>query len=74
MLLGVTAATLLYLFAAELFTGFLYPTPGTVIAYYQAASLPSGLFMGILVVAVALIVTGWAMAYTKRLGRMLGAG
>ncbi len=71
MLLVVTAATLLYLFAAELFTGFLYPTPGTVIAYYQAASLPSGLFMGILVVAVALVVIGWAGAYSKRLGRTL---
>ena len=71
MLLVVTVATLTYLFAAELFTGFLYPTPGTVIAYYQAASLPSGLFMGILVLAVVLGVIGWAGAYSKRLGRTL---
>jgi NADH-quinone oxidoreductase subunit L len=69
MLVVVTIVTLIYLFAAEQFTGFLYPTPETVTTYYQAASLPSGLFVGILVVAVVLIVTGWAMAYTKRLGR-----
>jgi NADH-quinone oxidoreductase subunit L len=69
MLLVVTVATLFYLFAAEQFTGFLYPTPETVTAYYQAASLPSGLFVGILVVAVALVVIGWAGAYSKRLGR-----
>ena len=71
MLLVVTVTTLIYLFAAELFTHFLYPTPETVTAYYQAAALPSGLFVGILVVAVALIVFGWALSYTKRLGRML---
>ena len=69
MLLVVTIATLVYLFAAEEFTSFLYPNPETVAAYYQAASLPSGLFAGILVVAIALIFTGWVMAYTKRLGR-----
>ncbi len=70
MLVVVTIATLAYLFAAEEFTSFLYPK-ATEIAYYQAASLPSGLFAGILVVAIALIFTGWVMAYTKRLGRTL---
>jgi NADH-quinone oxidoreductase subunit L len=69
MLVVVTIVTLLYLFAAEQFTAFLYPTPETVTAYYEAASLPRGLFVAILVVAAALTVTGWAMAYTKRLGR-----
>ena len=70
MLVVVTIATLVYLFSAEVFTRFLYPK-AKEIAYYQAASLPSGLFAGILVVAIALIFTGWVMAYTKRLGRTL---
>ena len=70
MLVVVTVATLVYLYSAEMFTKFLYPK-ATEIAYYQAASLPSGLFAGILVVAIALIFTGWVMAYTKRLGRTL---
>ena len=70
MLVVVTIATLVYLFSAEVFTRFLYPKEKEI-AYYQAASLPSGLFAGILVVAIALIFTGWVMAYTKRLGRTL---
>ena len=69
MLILVTVATLVYLFAAELFTHFLYPTPETVMAYFQAAALPSDLFIGIVALAVGIIVIGWAMAYTKRLGR-----
>ena len=69
LLLAVTGVTLIYLFAAEVFTAFLYPVPETLTAYYQAASLPGGVFMSILVGAVGLIVVGWAGAYTKRQGR-----
>ena len=38
LLVVVTTVTAIYLFAAELFTSFLYPSAETVIAYYQADS------------------------------------
>ena len=72
ILLSVVAlVTLIYLFSAELFTAFLYPSAETVTAYFKAAALPSGLFWTIVVVAAAVITIGWSIAYTTRLGRSI---
>lgn len=70
ILLGaVTLVTLLYLFAAELFTAFLYPSAETVTSYFKAAALPSGLFWTIVVIVAAVITVGWAASYARRQGR-----
>ena len=70
ILLGVIAVvTLIYLFAAELFTSFLYSSPETVIEHFQAAALPSGLFMTIVIAGAAIVVLGWVAAFPKRQGR-----
>lgn len=67
ILLGaVTLVTLLYLFAAELFTAFLYPSAETVTSYFKAAALPSGLFWTIVVIVAAVITVGWAASYARR--------
>lgn len=71
LLAVLTVVTLAYLFAAEMFTSFLYPSTETVIAYFEAAALPSGLFATILVIATAVIVVGWGISYTKRQGGAL---
>ena len=69
ILLGVVAlVTLIYLFAAESFTAFLYPSAETVTSYFKAAALPSGLFWTIVVIAAAVITIGWAISYTRRHG------
>ena len=69
MLIAMVMVTANYLFAAEQFTRFLYPSPETVAAYLQAAALPGGLFTVIVAVTVVVIVIGWAILYNKRQGR-----
>lgn len=71
LLVVVALVTLIYLFAAELFTSFLYPSAETVTAYFKAAALPSGLFWTIVVIAAAVITIGWAIGYTRRRGRSI---
>ncbi len=50
-----------YFFAAEHFTYFLYPDPGTVAAYFQAAALPNGVFLALAGSLVTSIVASWFM-------------
>ena len=70
ILLGVIAlVTLIYLFAAELFSSFLYPSPETAIAHFQAAALPSGLFATIVIAGAAIVILGWVVAFPKRQGQ-----
>ena len=70
ILLGVIALiTLIYLFASELFTSFLYPSPEAVIAHFQAAALPSGLFATIVIAGAAIVILGWVAAFPKRQGQ-----
>jgi len=52
-----------YFFAAEHFTHFLYPDPGVVAAYFQAAALPDGVFLAFAGFLVGLIVASWFMIY-----------
>ncbi len=72
ILLGAVAlVTVAYLFSAELFTSFLYPSEETVLSYFEAAALPNGLFWTIVAVAAAVIIIGWAISYSKRQGRAI---
>jgi NADH-quinone oxidoreductase subunit L len=65
MLFTLVLVMFTYLFAAERFTHFLYPEPGVVTAYFQAAALPGWLFDS-LIAATALFVTlGWILIYAK---------
>jgi NADH-quinone oxidoreductase subunit L len=71
MLLTLLLVVLTYLLAAQAFTYFLYPAPGEVAAYFQAAALPRWLF-DVMVGATALAVTlGWVFIYAKSHGRSL---
>ena len=72
ILLGLVAVvTLIYLFSAEMFTKFIYPSADTVLSYFKAAELPSGLFRTIVVVAAAVITIGWGISFTKRQRRSI---
>ena len=72
ILLGLVAlVTLGYLFAAEVFTSFLYPSAETVQSYFKAAALPSGLFWAIVGIAAAVITIGWAVSFVRRQGRSI---
>ncbi len=71
MLLTLLLVVLTYLLAAQAFTYFLYPAPGEVAAYFQAAALPRWLF-DVMVGATALAITlGWVFIYAKSHGRSL---
>jgi NADH-quinone oxidoreductase subunit L len=52
-----------YFFAAEHFSYFLYPNPGAVAAYFQAAALPEGVFLASAALLVASIIVSWFMLY-----------
>jgi len=55
----------------QAFTYFLYPAPGEVAAYFQAAALPRWLF-DVMVGATALaVILGWVFIYAKGHGRSL---
>ena len=69
MLIAVTLVTAAYLFAAEEFTSFLYPSQEVVTAYFKAAALPPALFWTIVGITAAVIIVGWFLAYSKRQGR-----
>ncbi len=66
MIGGLTLIALIgtaYFFAAEHFTHFLYPDPGVVAAYFQAAALPDGVFLTVAGLFVGSIVVSWFMMY-----------
>jgi NADH-quinone oxidoreductase subunit L len=71
---GMMLATLLlvmstYLLAAERFTHFLYPEPGVVTAYFQAAALPAWLFDSVITLTALSITLGWIIIYAQSHGR-----
>ena len=71
MLFTLLLVVVTYLFAAERFTEFLYPTPGEAAAYFQAAALP-GLLFDFLVVAIALcVIGGWIVIYARSHGKSI---
>jgi len=60
-----------YLFAVETFTAFLYPNPGEVAAYFQAAALPYWLFDGLIGGTALVIILGWFYIYARAHGRTM---
>ncbi len=60
-----------YLFAVESFTTFLYPNPGEVTSYFQAAALPTWLFDGLVLGTTLLIILGWFYIYAHAHGRTM---
>ena len=60
-----------YLFAVESFTAFLYPNPGEVAAYFQAAALPYWLFDGLIGGTALVIILGWFYIYARAHGQTM---
>ncbi len=71
MLLTLLLVVLTYLWAAESFTYFLYPTPGEVAFYFQSAALPGWLFDGMVGVTALFIILGWIFIYAKSHGQSI---
>jgi hypothetical protein len=71
MLVALLVVMFTYLFAAERFTRFLFPDPGVVTAYFQAAALPGPVFDGIIAVTALLAATGWILIYARSHGRSI---
>ncbi len=68
MIATVALLGLTYLWAGELFTLFLYPTPGQAALFFHAAAWPRSLFDAFIVVAVTAIITVWILEYGKAHG------
>jgi NADH-quinone oxidoreductase subunit L len=69
MLLTLLFVVLVYLFAVESFTAFLYPNPAEVALYFQAAALPNWLFDLLLLGATLSTILGWLYLYLRAHGR-----
>jgi NADH-quinone oxidoreductase subunit L len=69
MLATLLFVVVVYLFAVESFTAFLYPNPEEVASYFKAAELPTWLFDLILVVSTQLTIAGWIYLYMRAHGR-----
>ena len=71
MLLILLFVVFVYLFAIESFTRFLYPNPGEVAFYFQAAALPNWLFDGLIGGTALIIILGWFYIYAKAHGQTM---
>jgi NADH-quinone oxidoreductase subunit L len=65
MLATLAFIGLTYLWAAESFTHFLYPSPAQAAAYFQAAAWNQGLFDAFVAVSAMMIVGVWVILYRK---------
>ncbi|MEQ1794386.1 MAG: proton-conducting transporter membrane subunit [Nitrospira sp.] len=68
MLATLTFIGLTYLWAGEAFTHFLYPAPGHVAAYFQAAAWHQGLFDAVIIASTLIIIGVWMLLYGKAHG------
>ena len=71
MLLTLLFVVFVYLFAVESFTRFLYPNPGEVASYFQAAALPNWLFDGLIGGTALVIILGWFYIYAQAHGQTM---
>ena len=71
MLLILLFVVFIYLFAVESFTRFLYPNPGEVASYFQAAALPNWLFDGLIGGTALVIILGWFYIYAQAHGQTI---
>jgi NADH-quinone oxidoreductase subunit L len=68
MVATLTLIGLTYLWAAEAFTHFLYPAPGQVATYFEAAAWNQSLFDSFVALSAFLIVAVWVVLYGKAHG------
>ncbi|MCE3224258.1 MAG: nuoL [Nitrospira sp.] len=71
MVATLTLIGLTYLWAGESFTHFLYPAPGQVAAYFEAAAWNQRLFDSFMALSTFLIVAVWVVLYGKAHGMRL---
>ena len=71
MVATLTLIGLTYLWAGEAFTHFLYPAPGQVATYFEAAAWNQRLFDSIVALSTFLIVVVWVILYGKAHGMRL---
>jgi NADH-quinone oxidoreductase subunit L len=69
LLVVIGFVSMVYLFAAERFTLFLFPVHGVVAAYFEAGALPQGVFLTVVVLFVLSITGGWFFVYADRYGQ-----
>jgi NADH-quinone oxidoreductase subunit L len=71
MVATMTLIGLTYLWAGEAFSHFLYPAPGHVAAYFEAAAWNQRLFDSFVALSTFLIVAVWVILYGKAHGMRL---
>jgi NADH-quinone oxidoreductase subunit L len=71
ILLTLLLVVMTYLLAAQAFTYFLYPEPGSVAGYFQAAALPGTLFDLIIEMTALAVILNWVFIYAKSHGKSL---
>ncbi|MCA9464084.1 MAG: NADH-quinone oxidoreductase subunit L [Nitrospira sp.] len=58
-----------YLWAGEVFTHFLYPSPGQSDAFFEAAALHPQIFDALILVATLIVLGGWFLLYASAQGK-----
>jgi NADH-quinone oxidoreductase subunit L len=71
MLMTLLFVVVVYLFAVESFTTFLYPDSNEAASYFKAAELPGRLFDMMIGAATLTTIIGWCYVYMKAHGRSL---
>lgn len=69
MVVALFGLVLTYLWAGESFSHYLYPAPGEVARYLEAAGLANWLFDFVVVMVTLFILTVWILLYTNARGQ-----
>jgi len=68
MIGALTFIGLVYLWAGESFTHFLYPAPGQAASYFKTAAWPKGLFDAFVALSGLLVIAVWGLIYGRAHG------
>jgi NADH-quinone oxidoreductase subunit L len=69
MIVALFLIGFVYLWAAEVFTHFLYPGPGVSDGFFVAAALNPGIFDMLILLSTVLILISWVSVYTNAKGQ-----
>ena len=69
MIVALFLIGFVYLWAAEVFTHFLYPGPGVSDGFFVAAALNPRVFDMLILLSTVLILTSWVSVYTNAKGK-----
>ncbi|ALA59412.1 NADH-quinone oxidoreductase subunit L [Nitrospira moscoviensis] len=69
MVIAIALVVATYLWAAEAFTHFLYPSPGEAARYFEVAAFPLWLFDLFVMTVTLFVVMGWVVVYTNIKGQ-----